>query len=75
MKVIYDPETDTLTIVLREVARVVESEELREGVIADYDVNGDIVSIEVIHAERRVSDPHNIVFESRGHVSHDATSR
>ncbi|NIW45586.1 MAG: DUF2283 domain-containing protein, partial [Gammaproteobacteria bacterium] len=39
MKVIYDQDTDTLTLLLRECA-VTDSDEVREGVIIDYDGNG-----------------------------------
>ena len=36
MKVIYDKETDTLSIILRE-GKVVETDEVRERLILDYD--------------------------------------
>ena len=36
MKVTFDAETDTLTIILRD-ARVVESDEDKPGVVLDYD--------------------------------------
>ena len=35
MKIIYDPETDSLTITLRQ-DRIKESDEVRPGVIADF---------------------------------------
>ncbi len=47
MKVQYDPETDTLTIRLRE-ERIKESEEVRPGVIADYGYDGGVVRFEVL---------------------------
>ncbi len=49
MKVQYDPETDTLTIRLRD-QRIQESEEIRPGVIADYASDGGLVRIEVLRA-------------------------
>jgi len=53
MKVQYDPETDTLTIRLRE-ERIKESEEVRPGVIADYGHDGGIVRFEVLRASKVV---------------------
>jgi uncharacterized protein YuzE len=48
MKIKYDKETDTLTI-LRE-ARVKESDEVRPGVIADFGFDGGVVSFEILSA-------------------------
>jgi len=53
MKVNYDAKTDTLTVIFREVP-VAESDEDKPGVILDYDEAGNIVSIEVLDASRRV---------------------
>ena len=39
MKVIYDKETDTLSIILRE-GKVTDSDEVSEGLIFDYDKTG-----------------------------------
>ena len=44
MRVIFDAETDTLSIVLRD-AKIAESDEVREGVIVDYGKDGKVVSI------------------------------
>ena len=66
MKVTYDPETDTLTIRLRDV-HISESDELQEGVIADNDAEGNIVGLEFLDASERVSEPQNLTFESMGH--------
>jgi len=62
MKVIYDRETDTLSLILAE-AQVAESDELREGLIIDYDRAGHIVSLEVIDASEHVAEPASIAFE------------
>ena len=56
MKVNYDVETDTLTVIFRDVP-VAESDEEKPGVILDYDAAGNIVSIEVLDASRRVEEP------------------
>ena len=62
MKVIYDPETDTLSLILSD-ERVVESDELREGLIVDYGDNGRIVSIELLDASEHVSEPRGVTYE------------
>lgn len=66
MKVIYDPDTDTLSLLFREEP-VAESDELREGLIIDYDGNGRIVSVEVLDASEHVAEPQSIAYELRGH--------
>lgn len=62
MKVIYDPETDTLSIIFRKT-KVSESDELREGIIIDYGQDGKIVSMEILDASEQVSEPHGIFYE------------
>lgn len=64
MKVAYDPKTDTLTIVLRNDTRVAESDEDKPGVILDYDEDGNLVSLEVLDASRRVTDAGKVEVES-----------
>ncbi len=59
MKVIYDPETDTLSIIFRKT-RVSESDELREGIIIDYGQDGKVVSMEILDASEQVSEPYDI---------------
>jgi uncharacterized protein YuzE len=44
MKVTYDRETDTLSVILREGVQVAESDEDKPGVILDYDEEGSLVS-------------------------------
>ena len=44
MKIMYDPETDSLTITLRE-ERIKESDEVRPGIIADFGYDGEIVRL------------------------------
>lgn len=62
MKVIYDKETDTLSIILSE-AEVAESDELKEGLIIDYDKEGRVVSMEVLDASDSVAEPSAIAYE------------
>lgn len=64
MRVSYDERTDTLSVVLKGEAQVVESDEDKPGVILDYDANGDLVSLEILDASRRVTDARRIEFET-----------
>lgn len=62
MKVIYDRETDTLTIILSDVP-VEESDEDKPGVILDYDAAGNLVSLEILDASTRVKSPTQIDYQ------------
>ena len=59
MKVAYDEDTDTLTIVLKD-APVAESDEDKPGVILDFDAAGDMVGLEILDASTRVTDPRRV---------------
>jgi YD repeat-containing protein len=63
MKVNYDEATDVLTVVLRE-GPVAESDEDKPGVILDYDEEGNLVSIEVLDASKRVQDPRSVTLSA-----------
>lgn len=65
MKVIFDPETDTLSLIFRE-ERIAESDEVREGVIIDYSEDGKVVSMEILDASEQISEPQGILFELKG---------
>lgn len=56
MKVTYDKAADILTLLLRDTP-VAESDEDKPGVILDYDDEGNLVSIEILDASARVTDP------------------
>ena len=64
MKVIYDPKTDTLTVILKEQSPVAESDEDKPGVILDYDHEGNLVSLEFLDASKRVTQMQKIEFET-----------
>lgn len=62
MKIQYDEHTDTLTVVLREGAKVAESDEEKPGVILDYDEAGQLVSLEILDASKRGTEANKIEF-------------
>ena len=62
MKVAYDQQTDTLTVIFTETP-VAESDEDKPGVILDYDESGNLVSLEILDASRRVTGPTRIEYQ------------
>jgi len=62
MKVTYDRQTDTLTVIFTETT-VAESDEDKPGVILDYDESGNLVSLEILDASRRVMSPTRIEYQ------------
>ena len=62
MRVIYDTQSDTLSIILSEQP-IMESDEDKLGVILDYDAGGNLVSLEILDASVRVSQPNQMVYE------------
>lgn len=65
MRVVYDVHTDTLTIILND-APVAESDEDKPGIILDYDAGGNVVSLEVLDASRRILEPTRMIYELAG---------
>ena len=63
MKVSYDSRTDILTVILKDNVSVAESDEDKPGVILDYDANGELVSLEILDASRRVSETRKVEFQ------------
>jgi YD repeat-containing protein len=54
MKTLYDVESDALYVRFSD-ARVVESDEVSEGVVLDYDAEGRIVAIELLDASKHLA--------------------
>jgi len=50
MKVSYDPETDVMHVMLL-AASVIESEDVRPGVVLDYDGEGRVVGMEILQVK------------------------
>lgn len=65
MRVNYDANSDTLTVIFRDVP-VAESDEEKPGLILDYDEAGNIVSIEVLDASKRVEEPRTVTLATQG---------
>lgn len=63
MKTIYDSKTDTLSVILRENIAIAESDEDKPGIILDYDKEGNLVSLEVLDASKRVTETRKMEFE------------
>lgn len=65
MKVRYDPQTDSLTIALRD-ERIKESDEIRPGVIADFGYDGGVVRFEILQASKIVQNAREMQFAVAG---------
>lgn len=63
MKVSYDARTDTLSVILKEKAAIAESDEDKPGIILDYDHRGDLVSLEILDASKRVTEARKVEFQ------------
>lgn len=57
MKLNYDESTDSLYIHLADRTSV-DSDEVQEGIVLDYDFNGQLVGIDVQHASKNVDFGH-----------------
>jgi len=65
MKVLYDPQTDTLTVEFKP-GPVAESDEGKPGVILDYDEQGDLVGVEILDASKHVPEVRSVQFQVAG---------
>ena len=62
MRVQYDPAADAMYIRLAE-GTVADSDEVREGVVLDYDASGRVLGIEVLNISQRTDNPREMAFE------------
>ncbi|MEM1574722.1 MAG: DUF2283 domain-containing protein [Nitrososphaerota archaeon] len=58
----YDQYADALYIKVHE-GDVVDSEEISEGIIVDYDKNGDIIGIEVLEFSKKKIDLNELIIK------------
>ena len=65
MKVLFDQETDTLIITLRN-AKIRESDEVRPGVIANFGYDGGLVRLEILTASKIVEKATEMQFAVEG---------
>lgn len=66
MKVSYDEKTDTLSMILKDNTPIAESDEDKPGVILDYDAGGNLISIEILDASKRVTETRKVEFQTTG---------
>ncbi len=62
MRIQYDPTADAMYIRLAEGV-VADSDEVREGVVLDYDATGKVLGIEVLNVSERADNPREMAFE------------
>jgi uncharacterized protein YuzE len=58
MRIRYDSEVDALSISFRDTT--VTTQELVEGITAEYDAHGQLVGLEILDASKRFGDPSTI---------------
>ena len=71
MKLSYHADTDSLYIDLSEHPSV-ESREISEGIVLDYDADGNLAGIDIDNASRKVQLQHLIVSGLEGKVERRA---
>ena len=62
MKVKYDSHLDVIRIIFSDKP-IVESDEDKEGVILDYDEDGNVVGIEILFASKKMANPKIVEYE------------
>ena len=56
MKIEYDPTADALYVRLSDQS-IIESEQIKLGIVLDYDEEGNVVGIEVLRVSKHDSSP------------------
>jgi uncharacterized protein YuzE len=64
MKASYDETTDTLSVILKDNTPIAESDEDKPGIILDYDEVGNLVSLEILDASKRVTEARKVEFQT-----------
>ena len=65
MKIEYDPKADAMYIRLI-VGTVVDSDEVRPGVVFDFDAEGRVLGIEMLDVSLRTDNPRELAMELIG---------
>ncbi len=65
MKIEYDPKADAMYIRLL-AGTVAESDEVRPGVVFDFDAAGRVLGIEMLDVSRRTDNPRELAMELVG---------
>jgi len=55
MKISYDKEADAIYFTISETTAVSDSEEVRPGIVLDYDANNRVIGVEILGASQRMS--------------------
>jgi uncharacterized protein YuzE len=61
MKILYDPDKDILQISFKDDV-IEETTQIAPGLILDYDVDGQVLGIELTDASKRVDNPTAITY-------------
>ena len=61
MTVTFDREADALYIRFRE-GKAQRSNDISDGIVMDFDAEGEILGIEILHASVRIPEPHSISY-------------
>jgi uncharacterized protein YuzE len=69
MKIEYDPQADAMYIRLG-AGPVADSDEVRPGVVLDFDEQGRVIGIEMLGASKQVGNPREMAFEVLGATQH-----
>ena len=62
MRIKYDKEADVIYLRFRE-GKIEESDEIKDGVILDYDAKGNPIAIEVLHAKEILADKPELIVD------------
>lgn len=62
MKIEYDPKADAMYIRLAD-GQVADSDEVRPGVVFDFDADGKVLGIEMLDLSQHTSNPREMSFE------------
>ena len=65
MKIEYDPKADAMYIRLL-AGEVAESDEVRPGIVLDFDIDGRVLGIEMLDVSLRTDNPRELALELIG---------